>query len=156
MSKRDPATFLSHLWALEDALIDAGFPEMPERWRREIARFERSGKRRFVIRKARRIFASTCVAPRLAVCEMLFGEHEHLPGTPALVYAFLSVKKGEAAKRLDGVRSILDVLGEDYVERGETIELTNRPAVFAVVTANFRTNVGDTVAFAWCDEVARW
>jgi hypothetical protein len=25
-----------------------------------------------------------------------------------------------------------------------------------VVTASFRTSVGETVAFAWCDEVARW
>jgi hypothetical protein len=157
MSKRrDPAAFLEKLWALEDQLIAAGFPAMPEKWRETIERFIRGGKRRLVVRKGRRVFASTCVAPRLAVAEMLFGQHPHLPGTPPHVFAFLSVKRGEAANRLRGVKAILDVLGEPYTERDQTIELASRPAVFAVMTASFRTSVGETVAFCWCDEVARW
>lgn len=156
MAHRDPAAFLRRLWALEDTLISAGFPAMPAWWRETIERHQRSGKRRLTVRKGRRVFASTCVAPRLAVAEMLFGEHPHLPGTPPNVFAFLSVKRGEAANRLRGIRAILDVLGEPYAERGETIELLNRPAVFAVMTANYRLSVGETVAFAWCDELARW
>jgi len=155
-NRRDVSAFLTKLWKLESLLVAAGLPPMPPWWRREVERFYRSGKRRWVIRKGRRVFASTCVAPRLAVAEMLYGQHPHVPGTPSLVYAFLSVKKGEAAKRLIGVKAILDVLGEKYSEAGDTIELKSRPAVFTVVTANFRTNVGDTLAFAWLDQLARW
>jgi hypothetical protein len=154
--KRDVDAFLTRLWQLEDLLVANGFPAMPDWWRKEITRFYRSGKRRWVVRKGRRVFASTCIAPRLASAEMLYGQHPHLPGTPPHTYAFLSVKRDEASKRLRGVRAILDVLGEPYDERAETIELRNRPAVFAVVSANFRTSVGETVAYAWGDEVSRW
>jgi len=150
--KRDPAVFLRRLWALEDALALGGFPAMPAWWRSTLERFYLSGKRRLVVRKGRRVFASTCIAPRLAVAEMLWGGHPHLHGTPPLVFAFLSVRRDEAAKRLRGVKAILDALGEKYAERGETVELVDRPAIFAVVTANNRANVGDTVAFAWLDE----
>lgn len=154
--RRSPEDFLRRLRALDDMLAGEGFPRISPRWWQTIERFERDGRRRRVIRKGRRVGASTIVAPRLAVAEMLWGEHRHTPGAPPLVYAFLSVKRGEAANRLRGIRAVLDILGEPYAERGDSIELLNRPALFAVVTANFRTNVGETVAFAWCDEVARW
>jgi len=90
---------------MEAQIVAAGLPPKPAWWRETVERFERQGKRRRVVRKGRRVFASTCVAPRLAVAEMLFGEHEHIPGTPPLVYAFLSVKRDEAANRLRGVRA---------------------------------------------------
>jgi hypothetical protein len=154
--RRDVETFLRHLRALDDILAERGYPRISPWWWRTLERFYRSGKRRLAVRKGRRVGASTIVAPRLAVAEMLWGEHPHTPGAPPLVFAFLSVKRGEAANRLRGVKAILDVLGEKYDEAGDTIELRDRPAIFAVVTANFRTSVGDTVAFAWCDEVARW
>ena len=154
--RRDTAAFLRKLWALEDALGAAGFPSMPPWWRATIERFYLSGKRRLVVRKGRRVFASTCLAPRLAVAEMLWGQHPHLHGTPPLVFAFLSVRRDEAAKRLRGVKAILDALGEKYAERGESVELVERPAIFTVVTANNRANVGDTVSFAWLDEVSSW
>jgi hypothetical protein len=153
---RDQATFLRRLWAMEDALIKAGLRAMPPWWRETLGRFYLSGRRRLVVRKGRRVFASTCVAPRLAVAEMLFGEHEHIPGTPPIVYAFLSVKRDEAANRLRGVRAILDVLNVNYTERADTIELTDYPAILSVVTANARTAVGSTVGFAFLDEVSRW
>jgi hypothetical protein len=155
-ARRDPERFLARLWAMEDRLVAAGLPPQPAWWRSTNDRFERHGKRRRTIRKGRRVYASTCVAPRLGVAEMLFGEHLHTPGTPPLVYAFLSVKREEAANRLRGVKAILDILGEAYAERGETIELKNRPARFAVMTASFKLSVGETVAWAWCDEVSRW
>ncbi|HKO53283.1 MAG TPA: hypothetical protein VJV79_36490 [Polyangiaceae bacterium] len=154
--RRDVPTFLRKLWALEEALSGAGFPAMPPWWRETISRFYMAGKRRLVVRKGRRVFASTCIAPRLAVAEMLWGEHPHLHGTPPLVFAFLSVRRDEAAKRLRGVKAILDALGEKYAERGESVELIERPAIFNVVTANNKANVGDTVAFAWLDEVSSW
>ena len=148
--------FLAHYDCLDAALTLQGFKPTVDWWRATIERFYRSGKRRLVVRKGRRVFASTQVAPRLAVCEMLFGEHEHITGSPPLVYAFLSVKKEEANKRLLGVASILTAIGEPHTLAGMTIKLTNRPAVFSVVTANHKTNVGDTIAFAWLDEVCSW
>jgi len=158
MAQRDQGTFMARLWAMEATLLEQGFAPLPMWWRETIERFYRTGKRRLVVRKGRRVFASTSVAPRLAVAEMLFGAHRHLPGTPPHVYAFLSVKRGEATNRLRGVAAILVALGIRYRENAATatLELESYPAVFAVVTANFRTSVGDTVAFAWCDEVARW
>jgi hypothetical protein len=155
--RRDAGKFLASLWAMEKTLAAAGLPPLPGTWWRDtINRFYRSGKRRLVVRKGRRVFASTAVAPRLAVAEALFGEHRHVPGTPPIVYAFLSVQRSEAAKRLRGIAAILDALGVAYAARGETIELKESPAVFAVITASHRTAVGDAVAFAWLDEVARW
>lgn len=141
---------------MDAALVASGMPELPAWWWNTIERFYRSGKRRLVVRKGRRVFASTAVAPRIAVAEMLFGEHPHIKGTPRIVYAFLSVKRDEATKRLEGIAAILDALGEAYTPRGQTIVLKNHPAVFAVITASHKTAVGDTVAFAWCDELARW
>jgi hypothetical protein len=154
--KRTVETFLRKLWALEAQLVQAGFKPMRRWWRETIERFYRSGKRRLVVRKGRRVFASTCVAPRLAVAEMLFGQHEHVVGTPPLVYAFVSVKRDEAANRLRGIKAILDVLGEKYAEKGETIELTNTPAIFSVLTASYKLSVGETLAYCWLDEVSRW
>lgn len=156
MKQRDQARFLAKLWQMESTLVVSGMPAMPKWWRDTIERFYLTGKRRLVVRKGRRVFASTCVAPRLAAAEMIFGEHRHLPGTPPIVFAFLSVKRGEAANRLKGVSAILDALGVKYTQRGDNIELSSYPAIFSVVTANFRTSVGETVGFAWCDEVARW
>lgn len=86
--RRDAAIFLRRFWKLEERLVAAGMPAMPQWWRDTITRFYRGGKRRLVVRKGRRVFASTCVAPRLAVAEMLFGGHPHQPGTPPLVCIF--------------------------------------------------------------------
>lgn len=154
---RDQELFLARLWAQESELVAAGLPEIPGTWwRKEVERFYRSGKRRWVVRKGRRVFASTAVAPRLAVAELLFGEHRHIPGTPPLVYAFVSIKREEAGDRLAGVTAILDALGVGYSKSGQTIALTEQPAVIKVITASHRTSVGQTVAFCWCDEVSRW
>lgn len=154
---RDQEHFLARLDALEQELLAAGLPEPPGTWwRDEIRRFYRSGKRRWVVRKGRRVFASTAIAPRLAVAELLFGEHQHIPGTPPLVYAFVSIKREEAGDRLAGVTAVLDAIGIKYGKAGQTIQLTDFPAVIKVVTASQRTSVGQTVAFCWCDEVSRW
>ena len=156
MTVRDTELFLARLWAMEDELVRSGLEPMPEWWRHKVAQFYRTGKRRWVVRKGRRVFASTCVAPRLAVAEALFGEHRHIPGSPPLEYAFVSVKKPEALKRLDGIRAVLQRLGVAHSERGETITLREYPATFIVMAASFRTAVGGTCPFAWLDEVSRW
>ncbi len=148
--------FLAHYDCLDAALEMQGFKPTLPWWRETIERFYRSGKRRLVVRKGRRVYASTQIAPRLAVVEMLWGEHEHIKGSPPLNYAFLSVKKEEAANRLLGVAAILDAIGVEHSVAGMSIKLTDRPALFSVVTANHKTNVGGTIAFAWLDEVSRW
>ena len=153
---RDPDTFLRAFWAQERALVASGLAPITDWWREEIDKFYRSGKRRWVVRKGRRVYASTCVAPRLAVTEALFGEHKHIKGTPDLVYAFVSIKREEAKDRLPGVAAVLDALGVKYEPVGQTIKLTGRPGIFAVVTSSHRKSVGLTVAFCWCDEVSRW
>jgi len=93
-------TFLASLDCLDAYLVEKHkFLPMNHWWRDKIEQFYRSGKLRFVVRKGRRVFASTQIAPRLAVCEMLYGEHEHVVGSPPLLFAFLSVKREEAGKR---------------------------------------------------------
>jgi hypothetical protein len=154
--RRDPAAFMRAFREQDEMLVAAGRPPMPEWWFDTTSRFEHSGKRRIVVRKGRRVFASTCVAPRLAVCEMLFGGHEHKTGMPPIEYAFLSVKRDEAAMRLRGVKDVLDVYREPYSERGDTVELRNHPALFVVLTANHKLSVGGTLGFAWNDEVDSW
>ncbi len=153
---RDPDRFLTQLWAMERALVASGLEPMPDWWRREVTRFYQSGKRRWVIRKGRRVFASTCVAPRLAVAEMLFGEHRHIPGSPPLIYAFLSVQRGEATERITGITAVLSALSVPHRVVGSTVAIEGQPALFKVVTASFKASVGGTCAFAWCDEVRRW
>lgn len=154
---RDTELFLARLWAMEGELVREGLAPMPEWWRNTVNRFYRSGKGRLVVRKGRQVFASTCVAPRLAVAEALFGEHQHVRGTPPLEYAFVSVKKPEALKRLDdGIKPVLRALRLQFSERGETITLHDWPAKFIVMAASFRTAVGGTCPFAWLDEVSRW
>lgn len=153
---RNQARFLAKLWAQEEELVAAGLEPIPEWWRREITRFYLSGKRRWVVRKGRRVFASTCVAPRLAVAEMLWGEHPHIAGSPPLIYAFLSVRVKEASARVPQVAGILNILHVKHETAGTTIRIVGKPAVFEVITASFRSTVGGTVAFAWNDEVASW
>lgn len=157
LAQRDTEAFLAKLWELDTELVTAGLPDIPGTWWREtLARFYRSGKRRLVVRKGRRVFASTAVAPRVAVAEALFGRHEHIPGTPPLEYGFFSIKREEANKRIEGVTAILDALGVAHNKVGQSVRLRDFPALFTVVTASHKTSVGGTLAFAWLDEVARW
>lgn len=153
---RDQERFLRALWAMEDELVHAGLPPMPAWWRERLTEFYRTGKQRLIVRKGRRVYASTCVAPRLGVAEALFGEHEHVPGTPPLEYAYLSVKKAEAVERIAGIAAILNILGVPFHGSTERLVLDDAPAAFNVRTASFRTAVGSTIAYAWLDEVARW
>lgn len=154
--KRDPEKFLLFRRSLDEALVAKGFIETPKCWWDIIERFERSLKERIVIRKGRRVGASTLIAPRQVVSEALWGEHRHDLGTQEHTYAFLSISKEEAANRLKGIEAILKALDVPYRKAGSQITLTNRPAIFKVVVANYRRAVGETVAFCWCDEVTRW
>ena len=153
---RDPDRFLDQLFGLWDLMTQRhGWPARSEWWANVLTDAERSGTRQRVIRKPRRIGASTVVAPLIAVCEALHGQH-NVPPNDVGYFLFFSVKKDEAAKRLRGIATVLDAIGEPYSEAGDTIELKHRPIAFKVQPASFRTAVGDTSIGIWCDEVARW
>lgn len=152
---RDQQAFLARLWAIDEALGQRGFPRLSPWWRDTITDFYLSGARQAVVRKGRRVGASTIVAPRIAVCEALYGGHEFSPGDRA-VFAFISVRRDEAAKRVKNIEAVLDALGVAYSTSDSTIRLRDRRIDFQVLTASYRTAVGDTCIGVWCDEVARW
>lgn len=152
---RDQQAFLQQLFALDEVLGRKGFPRFSPRWREILTDFYLSGKRQAVIRKGRRVGASTIVGARVAVCEALHGQHRFSPGDRA-VFAFVSVKREEAAKRIRNVEVVLDALGVAYDTSGDVIALRDYRIDIAVSTASFRTAVGDTCVGVWCDELTRW
>ncbi|MEZ4437710.1 MAG: hypothetical protein R3B72_01360 [Polyangiaceae bacterium] len=70
----------------------------------------------------------------------------------------MSVRRGEAAKRIRNIEAALDALNIPHEPGGEpnTIRLIGRGVRFVVLAANYRTAVGDTSFLIWADEVARW
>ncbi len=153
---RDPAQFLEQLFGLFDIMHhQQGWPAPSEWWQETLTEAERSGTRQRVIRKGRRIGASTIIAPVVAVAEALHGEHA-VPPNDVGYFLFFSVKKPEALKRLRGIAKVLDALRVRYRENGDEIALLEHPVAFKVQAASFRTAVGDTSIGIWCDELSRW
>lgn len=152
---RDPERFLDQLFGLFSIVEHHGWPALSTWWRATLADAERSGTRQRVVRKGRRIGASTVILPVLAVCEALHGEHQ-VPINDIGFFHLFSVRKNEARKRLPGIAKVLDVLGIKYHLTSDELALADRPVVFKVQAASFRTAVGDTSIGAWCDELARW
>lgn len=151
-----PARFLARLHDVDDACVAAGGVPISPAWGRTIERYVRSGKRQIVVRKGRRIGASTIIAPRLAVTALLCSEHPLPPGEQS-TFGFVSVKRPEARRRLRNVGAVLDALGIQYETRDEGIEPQGFGGrIFQTLTASFRTEVGQTIEWLWCDEVARW
>lgn len=140
--------------AQDRALVAAGSPATSRRWRADIERFLRSGRRRWVIRAGRRAGKSSTMC-RLAVVVALWGGWSVPPGDIAVV-AFVSVSRDEAAARLRTISEILRVLGVPFERRGDELELTDRPLVFRVVSCSIRGTVGFTSIAIFCDEMARW
>lgn len=145
---------VARLRALSKLLADKGFPPTSPWWDEQVERFYRSGRRQLVLRVGRRGGKSTTLC-RLAVAEALWGEHRVPPGDAGIV-GIVSVSRDEAGARLRTIRAILDALGAEYRERGETIELVGRPVVFKVFSASVAGVVGGTWICALLDEVARW
>src|SRR5690349_15592729 len=98
-----------------------GWPALSDWWRSTLTDYYLSGAQQCVIRKPRRIGASTVIAPLVMVCEALHGQHR-IPPNDVAFCLFFSVTKSEAGKRLRGIRSILDALRVPYREAGDTIE----------------------------------
>jgi hypothetical protein len=148
------AKMLGHLAVLERALVVAGWEPLSPWWWATLRRFYESSKRQLVLRVGRRGRKSTTLTI-VALLEALFGAHTIAPGDVGLV-AILSVDRKEAARRLRTVKAVLDALRVPYVERGDTIELCDRPFAFTVMTASLGGVVGGTVIVVIADEVARW
>lgn len=153
---RDQQAFLTQLFALSDLMAERhGWPALSAWWRELLTDFYLSGTQQCVIRKPRRIGASTVVAPLLAVCEALHGHH-NVPPNDVAYALFFSVTKAEAGKRLRGIRSVLDALRVPYREAGDTIELLDQPFAFKAQAASYRNAVGDLGFLVWNDELSRW
>jgi hypothetical protein len=156
--KFDPATFLRRYAAMDRALVAVprtpAWPATSPWWNREIRRFFLAGVRRWVIRAGRRGGKSSTLC-RLAVAWALYGAWSVPPGDVAVV-AVISIDRDEASKRLRTIRDILTDLGVGFEERGDELELTDRPVVFKVITCSIRGTVGFTCIFLLADEMARW
>ena len=151
---RDPELFLTRLWQLDAELVAAGWPPMSPWWKRKIARFVRSGLRRWVVRVGRRGGKSSTLC-RLAVAWALFGEWYVPPGDVAVI-PFVSIDRPEANGRLRTISEILTVLGVEYAPKGETLQVRSRNVAFRVATCSVSGTVGFTAIAAFADEMARW
>ncbi len=146
-------SFLARFDALDRELVTAGFPPTSPWWRGELGRFMSGARRRWVIRVGRRGGKSSTLS-RLAVAWALWGTYKIPPGDVGVV-AFVSVDRSEAGARLRTIAKVLDVLGVDYDQRAEEIELKDKPITFRVTTCSI-TAVGFTAILVVGDECARW
>ncbi len=140
----------------DDTLERAGFHRMSSWWRREIERFLRSGRRRWVIRVGRRGGKSTSLC-RLFIAWARSGLWRIPPGEVAII-PIVSKDMSEAADRVTNLEEILKKLGyvekEDYKSTGYTIEMLKERLEFRVY-AN-KVIVGPTAIAFFGDEVAHW
>ncbi len=142
------------LMAMEDILVKAGFPKMSPWWKKVIKSFYEDGKLRLVARVGRRGGKSTTIC-RWAVAEALFGSHKIPPGDIGKV-VIISTKLGDAKERIRTIGEILTAMRIGFVQTKEMIALNDKPIEFQAYPANFRTSVGMTTIFLFCDEMARW
>jgi hypothetical protein len=161
----NPAKVWAQLLANEKKLTRAGFPAISPWWLAQLHAFicppkgddGNAAMRRssFVARVGRRGGKSSTMA-RLAVAIATAGEHG-IPKGDVGQLVFVSVSRDEAAARLRTIAEILDALGISHRMRAaDEIELTDRPILFRVLAASWRTAVGFTGLALFCDEVARW
>jgi hypothetical protein len=144
---------LAALNRIDAVLVAAGFPQTSPWWKAELRRFLTSGRRRWVIRAGRRAGKSSTLC-RLAVAVALAGGWSVPPGDVGII-AFVSIDRDEARSRLRTIASILRALSVGFTERGDEIELSDRPCVFKVKTCSVDA-VGFTAIAIIGDEVARW
>lgn len=145
---------LAVLGLVEAQLVSAGFPAMSPWWRSTLAGFLRGGRRTLVARVGRRGGKSSTLC-RLAVAVALSDEWSVPPGDVGVV-AFVSISRDEAAQRLRTIAAILTALRVPFDQRGDAIELRDRPAVFKVFTATIAGVSGFTSILIVGDEVAKW
>ena len=138
----------------DEKLAAKGFPRMSPWWKSHLKEFYDAKKLRLVARVGRRGGKSTTMC-RVAVAECLFGDHVVPPGDVG-VFVIISVRKDEAKERLRTIKEILICLGVPHIARGMEIQLKEKPIIFRVYPANFRSAVGMT-CIGWIgDEMTRW
>jgi len=148
---RDLVAAFDHLDAL---LVRAGWHRTSDWWRATVRRFLRSKARTLVARVGRRGGKSATLC-RLAVALGVFVDHP-IPKGDVGVIAFVSSRMEEATARLFTIRKILDAIGVKYRERGNSIELVNKPIRFTVYPCTVAGASGFTsIAVIW-DEVSKW
>lgn len=138
-------------------LVAKGFPPTSAWWRSTFERWYRSGARWLVPRVGRRGGKSSSLS-RLAVVEMLYGDHEVPPGDVGTV-AVISTDRSEAIGRLQTIKEILDALGVAWKPLSAPrlgIELPGRRRNVRVFAASIAGVSGFTAVFVLCDEVAKW
>jgi len=142
--------------AHDRALVKAGWHATSPWWLRELDRFLGGSCKRWVVRAGRRAGKSQTMC-RLAVAVALDDEWRSSigPGDRGVI-PFVSVNRGEASQRLFTIAQILRALRVPFEERGDEIELKDRPVVFRVVTCSTDAVVGFTSIAIFADEVARW
>ena len=144
----------SGLMSIDERLVAKGFPAISPWWKEHIKSLYEGKKLRLVVRCGRRGGKSTTLC-RVAVAEVLYGKHKVPPGDIG-VFVFISVRKQEAQERLRTIKEILTVLGVPHDARGMEIQLRNKPFIFRVYPANFRSAVGMTCVGWVGDEMSRW
>lgn len=157
---RKPDLYAKYL-EIDERLGARGVPRASAFWKKEIRRFIRSGRFRWVVRKGRRAGGSTEMT-KLAIAVSLYGDWDLPPGEVGMI-AWLSVERREASTRLRTFPTYLGLLGETFVARGDEVEHKSispsgreRTCIFRVVTASVTAVVGHTVVFAIMDELSRW
>jgi len=145
---------LARFDALDRSLVAHGFPRTSPWWRRELERFLKSGKRRWVLRVGRRGGKSSTIC-RLMVVVAMCGEWYVPPGDIATI-AVVSVDRLEASKRIHTVRAILDAMGVRYEQRGQEVFIPERNCSITVKTCSLTGTVGFTSVMIFADEMAKW
>lgn len=155
------------LGSFDDSLVPLRHRVLAPVLRQELARWlVESSAKTWVLRKGRRIGASSVICPRLfAAWVLVCGPLLKLPPSKSVmslppgekvVLGLVSVKRGEAENRIGNITAVFDALGIGYSQRSDEIELRDFPIVVRVLTRNWKTAVGETIGVLWMDEVSRW
>ena len=145
---------------LDRVLVPLGHRALAPAWRDALRRWLVDGTARtWVVRKGRRIGASTITCPRLILSWIVVVlPWLRLPPGEFITIGLVSIKRGESDNRLPQIAAIFDAVGIRYELRlsaGE-IALLDMPVKVRVLTRNWKTAVGETIGLLWCDEVSRW
>jgi hypothetical protein len=138
---------------IDAQLAARGFHPTSEAWMRTLEAFWLSDRRRLVIRKGRQGGGSTTMA-RVAAITGLFGKHRIAKGSRG-VFAFVSIRKDEAAERLENIAQVFDAIGVKYERTEYELVLVGKPILFRSLTCTTRER-GTTMIGLVEDEMSSW
>lgn len=158
LSMRPPLTEAYR--AQDRVLVDHGYHPTSPWWLEQLERLWTHPTAFRLVEQVGRRGGKSSTIVRVAVAEVVDRDWSVPPGDPCHVFAFFSVKRGEAIARLDGVEQVLRVRGiahhRSRDDLGPYIRLADRPLEWRALPANFRTAVGFTLVGFVADELARW